>query len=147
MEPNRTTRVTDIICPNCGDNYLTWNGSRILTSNPPQYEYYCEGCGFSHIAYSDSAMMDWIERLDAPVKNTVPEDNVNHPSHYETGKFECFDVMREAFGDMAVQNFCVCNAFKYLYRHTRKNGVEDISKAKWYIDKFLEIVDEGATNE
>ena len=50
-------------------------------------------------------------------------DNVNHPTHYETGKFECIEVMQEVFGTEAVQNFCVCNAFKYLYRHAanRKN--------------------------
>ena len=75
------------------------------------------------------------------------EDIVNHPSHYETGKFECFDVMREAFGDEAVKNFCICNAFKYLYRHQRKNGIEDIRKAKWYIDHFLGIIDEGLYDE
>ena len=66
-------------------------------------------------------------------------DNVNHPSHYETGKFECIDVMQEVFGTEAVQNFCVCNAFKYLYRHRRKNGKEDIEKARWYINKYLEL--------
>ena len=67
------------------------------------------------------------------------KDNVNHPSHYETGKFECFDVMREALGDNVVKDFCIANSFKYIYRHKRKNGVEDIKKAKWYIDKYLEL--------
>lgn len=66
-------------------------------------------------------------------------DNVNHPSHYETGKFECIEVMQEVFGTEAVQNFCLCNAFKYLYRHRRKNGKEDIEKARWYINKYLEL--------
>ena len=66
-------------------------------------------------------------------------DNVNYPSHYETGKFECIEVMQEVFGTEAVQNFCVCNAFKYLYRHRRKNGKEDIEKAQWYINKYLEL--------
>lgn len=47
-------------------------------------------------------------------------DNVNHPSHYETGKFECIDVMVEILGAEATKNFCVCNAFKYIYRHKRK---------------------------
>ena len=40
---------------------------------------------------------------------------------------------------------CICNAFKYLYRHNRKNGIEDIKKAKWYIDKYIEIK-EGVNN-
>lgn len=69
-------------------------------------------------------------------------DIVNHPGHYETGKFECIEVMQEALGVDAVKNFCVCNAFKYIYRHKRKNGLEDIKKAKWYIDKLLELSEE-----
>lgn len=66
-------------------------------------------------------------------------DNVNHPSHYETGKFECIDVMLETQGKEAVQSFCVCNAFKYIYRHNNKNGLEDIKKAIWYLNKFVEL--------
>ena len=66
-------------------------------------------------------------------------DVVNHPSHYETGKFECFDVMMEALGVENVKGFCLCNAFKYIYRSQRKNGKEDIEKAQWYIDKYIEL--------
>lgn len=68
-------------------------------------------------------------------------DMVNHPSHYETGKFECIEVMEEAISKDAVMAFCLCNAFKYLYRCSRKNGVEDIRKAQWYLNKYLELHD------
>lgn len=67
------------------------------------------------------------------------DDPVNHPSHYETGKFECIDVMVETMGIDATMDFCVCNAFKYLYRHKRKNGVQDLEKAKWYIEKYIDL--------
>ena len=66
-------------------------------------------------------------------------DNVNHPQHYESGKFECIEVMLETQGTEAVKSFCICNAFKYLYRHSKKNGIEDIKKAKWYLDKYIEL--------
>lgn len=66
-------------------------------------------------------------------------DNVNHPAHYETGRFECFDVMIETQGKEAVLNFCVCNAFKYIYRFRNKGGDEDIKKANWYLSKYLEL--------
>lgn len=66
-------------------------------------------------------------------------DNVNHPAHYETGKYECIEVMTEVLGAEAVQHFCLCNAFKYIWRTDRKNGLEDIEKAKWYIAKYLEL--------
>jgi hypothetical protein len=73
------------------------------------------------------------------------EDNVNHPAHYETGKFECIEVMTEVFGDEATQDFCLLNAFKYLYRCNHKNNkTEDVKKANWYINKYIEL--EGVKN-
>lgn len=66
-------------------------------------------------------------------------DNVNHPKHYETGKFECIDVMVETQGVDAVKSFCLCNAFKYIYRTRRKNGLEDVKKAIWYLEKYVEL--------
>lgn len=69
-------------------------------------------------------------------------DVINHPRHYETGKFECIDVMVETQGIEAVKDFCLCNALKYLYRHKKKNGIEDIKKAGWYIAKFIELCEE-----
>ena len=73
-------------------------------------------------------------------------DNVNHPNHYVTGKYECIEVMIEAQGKEAVKDFCICNAFKYLYRADRKNGLEDIKKAKWYLDKYIELNEQSFTD-
>lgn len=69
----------------------------------------------------------------------IETDNVNHPSHYETGKYQCIDVMEETQGTEAVKDFCICNAFKYIYRHSNKNGLEDVKKAVWYLNKYIEL--------
>lgn len=61
---------------------------------------------------------------------------VNHPEHYASGKYECFDVMRDVFGEDAVRDFCLLNAFKYIWRADRKNGTEDIKKAIWYLTEL-----------
>lgn len=67
-------------------------------------------------------------------------DNVNHPQHYEGHtSLECIDVMEIAFGDEAVAHFCLCNTFKYLWRYKHKNGLEDLEKARWYLDKFDDL--------
>lgn len=71
--------------------------------------------------------------------NGIENDNVNHPSHYETGKYQCIDVMEETQGKEAVKDFCICNAFKYIYRHRKKNGLEDVKKAVWYLNKYIEL--------
>ena len=70
-------------------------------------------------------------------------DNVNHPSHYEKScSIECIDAMLVTFGPQAVYDFCVCNAFKYIWRYKSKNGQEDLDKANWYIRYADTIRDE-----
>lgn len=67
----------------------------------------------------------------------VKPDPVNHPAHYTSGGIECIDAMQVAFGDDAVKGFCLCNAFKYLWRHRSKNGVEDLKKCRWYLNRLI----------
>ena len=53
-------------------------------------------------------------------------DNVNHPKHYEgSTSLECIQCMEVSMGKQAVADFCLCNAFKYLWRYKNKNGRED----------------------
>lgn len=94
--------------------------------------------------FVDEAYLHLIEQTtEQVVKEVLAEsDPVNHPGHYESGKFECIDVMLETQGKEAVMGFCICNAFKYLYRHKRKNGFEDVKKAQWYLNKYLELAEE-----
>ena len=67
-------------------------------------------------------------------------NNVNHPEHYRApGKKECIVEMLDIFGKEYVQHFCLLNMYKYRYRHTMKNGAEDLQKAEWYKAKFLEL--------
>lgn len=69
-------------------------------------------------------------------------DPVNRPAHYTSGGIECIDAMQAAFGVEVVKGFCLCNAFKYLWRHRNKNGVEDLKKARWYLNRLIEEVEE-----
>ena len=66
---------------------------------------------------------------------TLEKDNIN-PDHYKSStSLECIEAMEMVFGKDAVIDFCVCNAWKYIWRWKHKNGVEDLNKAKWYVDK------------
>lgn len=78
-----------------------------------------------------------IQQIVVDKSSMRVDDPVNHPSHYETGKFECIDVMVETMGIDATMEFCVCNAFKYLYRHKRKNGIQDLEKANGILKNIL----------
>lgn len=66
-------------------------------------------------------------------------EEINHPDRYAGGKYECIEVMIDIFGVEFVKNFCVLNAFKYLWRHKQKGGTEDIKKAVWYLNEYIEL--------
>lgn len=80
------------------------------------------------------------EYIHKPPKESDNEefDNINHPEHYTEGKYECIDVMKEVLGFETVEDFCICNAFKYIWRHKKKNELEDLKKANWYLNKIIE---------
>lgn len=78
-------------------------------------------------------MTEYVEKYLEAVK----PDPVNRPAHYTSGGIECIDAMQAAFGAEAVKDFCLCNAFKYLWRHRQKNGVEDLKKARWYLNRLI----------
>lgn len=72
--------------------------------------------------------------------NSINEvEYVNHPKHYSDGKYECIEVMKDVFGKDAVKTFCTLNAFKYTWRAGKKNGLEDLKKASWYLDYASKI--------
>ena len=72
------------------------------------------------------------------------KDNIN-PSHYKDScSIECIESMIIAFGAEAVYDFCICNAYKYLWRYKNKNGEEDIDKASWYISMADKLFDQYA---
>ena len=67
-------------------------------------------------------------------------DIVNHPSHYTNGKVECIDAIESAtVGKTGIEAVCVANVIKYLWRYEDKNGLEDIKKAQWYLNKLIEV--------
>ena len=95
---------------------------------------------------------NWYKELDpAACENAEAEccdkehnaDMVNHPVHYTQGGIECIDCIKSAtVGKIGIEAFCVGNAIKYLFRYEEKNGVEDVKKARWYIDRLIKELEE-----
>ena len=67
------------------------------------------------------------------------ESNPIRPNHYKNCSIECIDAMILAFGADVVAEFCLINAFKYIWRHKDKNGLEDLNKAEYYIGMSAEL--------
>lgn len=68
------------------------------------------------------------------------KETINHPDHYNAGGLEVIDVIK-AFteGMESSEAFAAGNAIKYICRYKKKNGVEDLRKAKWYIDYLIDL--------
>lgn len=65
-------------------------------------------------------------------------DAVNHPSHYTQGEVECIDAIASAcINKQGIEAVCAANIIKYLWRYESKNGIEDVKKAQWYLQKLI----------
>ena len=69
-------------------------------------------------------------------------DVVNKPPHYQ-GEVEAIDSIKAAMSYEAFKGYCQGNALKYIIRYDRKNGVEDLRKAEWYINRLIKHLEDG----
>lgn len=86
-----------------------------------------------------------------PKMVAVEEDLVNHPNHYKTESgIETIEVI-EAFtkGLEGIEATDTGNIIKYICRWKKKNGLQDLKKAQWYLNHLIEKVEEKEkiTNE
>lgn len=73
-----------------------------------------------------------------PVEMTL-DDKVNRPTHYTYGDIEVIDFIEQVTKDYKPElAFAIGNAIKYISRANRKNGKEDLDKARWYLNRAFE---------
>lgn len=71
-------------------------------------------------------------------------DNVNHPAHYNNGGIETIDVIKAWTDDLSGFEAVLCgNVIKYISRWPHKNGLEDLKKARWYLNRLIEEVEKN----
>ena len=76
-------------------------------------------------------------------KQIVKKDMVNHPGHYISEKgLETIDVI-EAFTDglVGIEATDTGNVIKYICRWKKKNGLQDLQKAQWYLNHLINHVE------
>ena len=78
------------------------------------------------------------------VKTEEVKDNVNHPSHYTQGNIECIDAIAEATKFLrGIEATDTGNIIKYMWRWNNKNGLEDLRKARWYLNHLISHIEEN----
>ena len=76
------------------------------------------------------------------------QDMVNHPNHYKTKSgIEAIDAI-EAFteGLTGYEAVETGNILRYMFRWKKKNGLEDLKKAQWYLNRLIENVEKETTD-
>lgn len=90
----------------------------------------------------NKAHAQWMQ-LSSGTGKMEPADNVNHPQHYQSKSgLETIDVI-EAFTEGLVGGEATNtgNVLKYMCRWKNKNGLEDLKKARWYLNRLIGIVE------
>lgn len=67
--------------------------------------------------------------------------NVEHPSHYNQNSLETLDVIKGTMSSEQFEGFLVGNILKYISRYKFKNGAEDLKKARFYLDKLIDVTE------
>ena len=102
---------------------------------------FSDACNFNK--WSDDKLAIAYDHVYKNMDENVP-DMVNHPQHYTQCGIECIDALKAAtVGKRGIEAVCVANVIKYLWRYEEKNGIEDIRKAKWYIERLLKELEES----
>ena len=75
------------------------------------------------------------------------ESRVAHPAHYQTSNgLETIDVMEAFTEDMVgYEAVCTSNVLKYICRWQKKNGIEDLKKAEWYLKRLIKHIESSET--
>ena len=100
-------------------------------------EFPCYRCRGTCIPYSD----EYKSRTDYYQPLVEVTDFVNSPPHYTQGGIECIEAMESAFGRYELATYCKIAAFKYIWRCKYKNGIEDVKKAVWYLNKYIDLME------
>jgi hypothetical protein len=83
-----------------------------------------------------------LEPRHPPAPPMSPFESTINPSHYKKGKIEVIDFIIDQ--DM---DYLTASCQKYLARWKHKNGVEDLKKCRWFLDKLIEQQEvEGVSN-
>ena len=52
---------------------------------------------------------------------------------------ETIDLIEDGLGREGFTAYCKGNIWKYLARFEHKNGVEDLKKAEWYLQRLIKL--------
>jgi len=113
------------------------------------HEYHVELIGDCPICPEHPEKLCIVTGTHLVHEHTMPGDNfheyadlVNHPPHYNEGNIEVIDFIEDKELD-----FHLGNVVKYVCRESKGNFLEDLEKARWYLDRKITNMKEAAKTD
>ncbi len=75
------------------------------------------------------------------------KDIVNSPFHYTRNGMETIDVIENSMNREQFCGYMRGNIIKYLLRYEHKNGIEDLKKANWYLNRLIKTLETPPPNK
>jgi len=75
------------------------------------------------------------------VSSLFKTSKIDHPSHYNQSGVETIDSIKSITGE-GFEGYLLGNTVKYIGRYKYKNGVEDLRKAVWHLEKLIKEIEE-----
>lgn len=96
-------------------------------------------CAYCNTEYDNEHLFIACGQIHVKNGDRLPpskKDNIN-PSHYKSGEIECIDAIKSSMTKDEFQGALKANILKYIWRFPKKKGVEDLFKAKWYLNRLI----------
>lgn len=132
----------------CDKNNIYWESGHKATEvnyfSDSNLCYYCKGgklkyCVTGYYASKGKTLFKWevVDKVGKLGQKT--KEMINHPSHYNKGKYEAIEVIEDW-----QLNFNLGNTVKYISRAGHKDDIiQDLKKALWYLDREIKRLEKG----
>ncbi len=145
-EPMREA-FEDWMAPNYDWNqgYFGRNENRYFDSSVEMaWQAFQAGSKYQPSPLAPSPCMDGVnvdQFVDGVMEARGRASDPINPSHYKQGGIECIEAIKAATGEGFI-GYVWGNVLKYLWRWPKKGGVDDLKKARWYLDRLIKEVGE-----
>ena len=92
---------------------------------------------------TEEVALEYLNQVKTGLEGIARREAVNHPPHYNQGNIEVIDAIEDWGLD-----FNAGNVVKYVSRHQHKaEPLEDLLKARWYLDRIIEGFENGSIED
>lgn len=103
-------------------------------------DYLVKSANGAHFYVTDEEISEIKVDIERDQPDFDKPDMVNSPAHYGNGSIECIEYIEDFLTTEEFIGYLRGNIAKYLHRFRYKNGLEDLRKAEWYLNRLSQTM-------